>query len=216
MKKTVSLIAVAAVAVVGLAGCSSKNKPLADPTHTPHSSISVSTSPSPTSSSPAHDRVPQASLSAVGAATSIDPCQLVTQDEASSLTHASFGPGQEEGGGLRKECVYGAQTPNVLSVIVVRAASLADAQSGWNQLLAEAKQAAGKAAGLVQLSPDSTIGDRAEWVELDLAQVDISARGLAFQKGAVGVYVIDLVRGGSAPTRDALTAQAQTVLGRLP
>jgi hypothetical protein len=216
MKNTVSLIAVAAVALAGLTACSSKDKPTADPSRTPLGSLSASATPDAPSSSPSHQRVPKASLSAVGANTTIDPCQLVTQDEASALAHASFGPGQEEGGGVRKDCVYGAQTPNVLSVYVVQAASVGDAQAGWNQLLAEAKQGAGQAAGMLQLSSDSTIGDRAEWVELGLAQIHISARGLAFQKGVVGVYVIDLVRGGSAPSLADMTAQAQTILGRLP
>jgi hypothetical protein len=219
MKNTVSLIAVAAVAVVGLTGCSakdSKDKPAADRAQTPLSSLSASSSPRSPSPSPSHQRVSQASVSAVGANTNLDPCQLVTQDEASALAHASFGPGKEEGAGVRKDCVYGAQTPNVMHVFVIQAASAADATSGWNQLLAEAKQSAGQAAGMLQLSSDSTIGDRAEWVELDLAQIHVSGRGLAFQKGAVAVYVIDLVRGGSAPSRDAMTAQAQTVLGRLP
>ena len=215
MKKTVSLIA-AAVAVAGLTACSSKDKPTAGPSRTPHTAHAASATPDAPSSSPSQHRVPRASISAVGANTHLDPCQLVTQDEASALAHASFGPGKEEGGGVRKDCVYGAQTTNVLSVYVVQAASVGDAQAGWNQLLAEAKQYAGQAAGMLQLSPDSTIGDRAEWVELDLAQINVSARGLAFQKGAVAVYVIDLVRGGSAPTRDALAAQADTVLGRLP
>ena len=50
---------------------------------------------------------------------------------------------------------------------------------------------------------------------LNLPQIGVSGRGLAFLKGSVGVYMIDEVRGGSAPSRDAMTTQAQTVLGRL-
>ena len=213
--KLVTTLTAALVLAATLTACGSKDKPSADATPR-HSQVShgLTSSPGSPSSSPHH--VPQASLSAVGAQNTIDPCQIVTQDEASSLTHASFGPGKEEGNKVRHECVYGAQTPNVFTVYVIQAASTGDAQAGWDQLLAEAQQAAGQASNLVQLSPESGIGDRAEWLELDLSQIGVSGRGLAFLKGSVGVYLIDEVRGGSAPTRDAMTTQAQTVLSRLP
>ena len=61
------------------------------------------------------------------------------------MAHASFGPGKEEGNKIRHECVYGAQTPNVLSVIVLTGASSGDAQAEWDQLLAEAQQAVSQA-----------------------------------------------------------------------
>jgi hypothetical protein len=132
------------------------------------------------------------------------------------MTHASFGPGKEEGNKVRHECVYGAETPNVFTVYVIQAASAGDAQSGWDQLLAEAQQGAGQAANLVHLTPGTGIGDRSEWLDLNLPQIQVSGRGLAFLKGSVGVYMIDEVRGASAPTQDAMTTQAQTMLNRLP
>ena len=57
---------------------------------------------------------------------------------------------------------------------------------------------------MVHLTPDSSIGDRAEWVELNLSQIGVSGRGLAFLQGPVGVYMIDEVRGGvgAQPGRD--------------
>jgi hypothetical protein len=196
-----------------LTACGGNDKPSADPTSSPSASVHASRSTAP----PPRSASPSPSLSASGAvSTSLDPCQLVTQAEASSLAHARFGPGKEEGNQLRHECVYGAQTPNVLTVYVVQASSPAAAQAGWNTLLAEAQQFAGQAASRVQLTADSTIGDRAEWVELDLSQIGVSARGLAFLKGATGVYLIDLVRGGAAPARPALADEAQTVINRLP
>lgn len=211
--KHLSLIAAAMVLCAGLTACGSKDQPAADPTVTPlHSSAAAS---SPTSA-PSTKKAPTPTSSPQAADTTIDPCKLVTQDEASAMTHASFGPGKEEGTKIRHTCVYGAQTANVLMVFVLQGATTGDAQAEWDQLLAEAKSAAGQAANLVQLTPDSGIGDRAEWVELNLSQIDVSGRGLAFLKGPVGVYMIDEVRGGSAPTRDAMTAQAQTVVDRLP
>jgi hypothetical protein len=213
--KLVSTLAAAVVLATAITGCSSKDKPSADPTvkvKAPHTSVGPVQAGSP-SSSP--HKVPKVKLTESGAPTTLDPCALVTQQEASSLAGVSFAAGKEGGNGLRKECIYGAQTPNVLSVYVVTAASEGDAQAGWNQLLSEAQQAAGQAAGQIQLSPESGVGDRAEWAELNLAQIDVQARGLAFQSGVTGVYIIDVVRGGAAPSRDALSNEAQTVLGRI-
>jgi hypothetical protein len=210
--KTGPLIAAAALLATGLSACTSANT-----TKTNADATSPSTSAAPAvSTSKSASPLPKLSLSESAVATTIDPCQLVTQAEASSLANASFGPGKQGGSNVRHECVYGAQTPNVLTVYVVEAASPADAQAGWDQLLNQAKQAAGQAAGMVTLTDDSGIGDRAEWAELNLAQINVQGRGLAFEKGSVGVYMIDLVRGGTAPSRDALTAQANTVISRLP
>ncbi|HEX3297711.1 MAG TPA: hypothetical protein VHR85_12915 [Nocardioides sp.] len=211
--KPVLTIAAAALSAASLAACGSNDKPTADPTHAAAHTAPASPSPASGSASPHH--APTASSSPKGAATALDPCQLVTQDEASALAHATFGPGKEEGNKVRHECVYGAQTPNVFTVFVLKGASVGDAQAEWDQLLAEAKQAAGQAANLVSLTPEPGLADRAEWVELDLAQIDVSARGLAFLHGDVGVYMIDLVRGGAAPSRTDLAAEANTVLGRL-
>lgn len=215
--KLVPAIAVAALAAATLGACGGHSKHAGgQPTLGALSPSSAPTSQSP-SSAPSKKVPPSRVVSATGAPTNLDPCQLVTQNEASSLTGASFGPGQEggSGNGVRKECVYGSQTANVLSVYVVTAASEADAQTGWNQLLAEAQQAAGQAAGQIQLTAASGVGDRAEWAELDLAQIGVQARGLAFQSGVTGVYIIDLVKGGNPPSRDDLTNEAQTVLGRI-
>jgi hypothetical protein len=100
-------------------------------------------------------------------------------------------------------------------VFVWQAASAADAQAGWNQLLALAQQAAGQAAQYIQLSPASGIGDRAEWAELNLAAIHVQGRGLAFESGATGVYIIDEARDGAPPSRVALSSEAQMVLGRI-
>lgn len=209
----VSTIAAAVVVAASLTACGGKARSAADPTSAPVSPASHATS----SSSPTDPPPSSPTSSPKGTQNTFDPCQLVTQSEASTMAHTSFGPGQEEGNKIRHECVYGAQTPNVLSVIVLTGASSGDSQAEWNQLLAEAQQAVSQApANLIHLAPGDGIGDRSEWVEADLSQIGVEARGLAFLKGSVGVYVIDLVRGAAAPSRDAMTAEAQTVIGRLP
>jgi hypothetical protein len=213
--KRLPTIAAAALVAATLVACGSNSKPTADPSSP--SSLKVShatTSTAPPTTAPPTKASPPSSPQ--GQANNLDPCQLVTQSEASALANANYGPGKEEGNQVRHECVYGAQTPNVLDVFVLQGASTADAQAEWDQLLAEAKQAAGQAANLITLTPETGIADRAEWVELNLSSIHVSGRGLAFLKGSVGVYMVDLVRGGLAPSRTAMSAEAQTVLSRLP
>jgi hypothetical protein len=208
--RPVPTIAAAVVVAAGLTACGGKAKLAADPASPPASHATRSSSPTdPPPSSP--------TSSPKGTQNTFDPCRLVTQSEASAMAHSSFGPGKEEGNNIRHECVYGAQTANVLSVIVLTGASSGDAQAEWNQLLAEAQQGVSQApANMIHLTHGAGIGDRSEWVEVDLSQIGVQARGLAFLKGSVGVYVIDLVRGAAAPSRDAMTAEAQIVLSRLP
>jgi hypothetical protein len=210
--RPVPTIAAALVVAASLTACGGKAKPAA----APPTGASPPASHATSSASPTGSPSPQSTSSPKGAANTFDPCQLVTQSEASAMAHSTFGPGKEEGNKIRHECVYGAQTPNVLSVIVLTGASNQDAQAEWNQLLSEAQSAAGQSANLLTLTPDPGLTDRGEWVELNLSQIGVDARGLAFLKGSVGVYMIDLVRGAAAPSRAAFTTEAQTVLTRLP
>jgi hypothetical protein len=212
--RPVPTIAAAVVVAAGLTACGGKAKLAADPASAP---ASPPASHATRSSSPTDPPPSSPTSSPKGTQNTFDPCRLVTQSEASAMAHSRFGPGKEEGNNIRHECVYGAQTANVLSVIVLTGASSGDAQAEWNQLLAEAQQGVSQApANMIHLTHGAGIGDRSEWVEADLSQIGVQARGLAFLKGSVGVYVIDLVRGAAAPSRDAMTAEAQIVLSRLP
>ena len=206
--KRVPTIAAAALMAATLAACHGNGKATADPTASSKRTTPRSSS-TPTST--------KATSPSGGKTTTLDPCQLVTREEASALAHATFGPGLEQGPPTARRCVYGSQTTNVLTVVVAAASSDAAAQAHWNQLLTEAQQGVpAEAAGLVKMTPQSGLADRAEWVELDLSAIHVSARGLVFLSGNVGVYMIDLVRDAPAPSRSALTQQAQTVLSRLP
>jgi hypothetical protein len=208
--KRVPTIAAAALMAATLAACNSHAKTTADPS-------SGASRKGTTTSSSASPSTTQASSSSDAKATSLDPCRLVTREEASALANAPFGPGVEQGPRTARRCIYGGQTANVLTVVVAAASSDAAAQAHWNQLLAEAQQGLSEApTGSVKLTPQAGLADRAEWVELDLSAIHVSARGLAFLNSNVGVYMIDLVRDGAAPSRPALTDQANTVLSRLP
>src|SRR6478609_6805747 len=86
------------------------------------SSPTASTSPSP-------DASPSSQPSPNATPVSYDPCVLISQTEASTLTGANFGPGKEELAGATKLCIYGAQTKNVFEIGIVQAPDLATIQS---------------------------------------------------------------------------------------
>jgi hypothetical protein len=208
--KRVLTIAAAALMAASLAACKDNSSPQVISTLAASSTVAT---PAASSAPPST----KASIAAGVKRTTLDPCRLVTQEEASAMTHANFGPGLEQGPSTARRCVYGAQTANVLTVVAAAAPSADAAKAHWSQLLAEAQQGLSEApAGSVKLTPESSIADRAEWVELDLSAIHVSARGLAFLDGSTGVYLIDLVRDGAPPGRSDMTDQANTVLGRLP
>ncbi len=209
--KRVLTIAAAVLMAASLAACKDKAAPTADPTLAASSAVRT-----PVASSSLPSTQASTTAAAAAKATTLDPCSLVTREEASAMAHASFGPGREEGPKSARRCVYGAQTANVLTVFAAAAASDDAAKASWNQLLAEAQQGVPpEAAGLVELTPQSGLADRAEWVELNLSALQVFGRGLAFLSGNTGVYMIDLVRGAAAPSRSEMTDQAHTVMGRL-
>ena len=93
--------------------------------------------PSPTAPTPSASASANANL---------DPCQLVTQQEASQLAGVSFGAGTEQTiSSGAKMCVYGGKTLHVFTVEVAVAADVTTAQAAWAQHEAEAQ------AGLQQL-----------------------------------------------------------------
>jgi hypothetical protein len=208
--KRVLTIAAAALMATSLAACKDNSSPKVVSTLAASSTVATPAA----SSAPPSAKAP---IAAAAKRTTLDPCRLVTRDEASAMAHASFGPGLEQRSPGARRCVYGSQTANVLTVFAAAASSTDAAKAYWDQLLNEAQQGLSDApAGSVKLTPESGIADRAEWVELDLSAIHVSARGLAFLSGSTGVYLIDLVRDGAAPSRPDMTDQANTVLGRLP
>lgn len=179
----------------------------------------TSTPTTTTSTPPTGSATPAATVSSSPAAaggsasTTIDPCQLVTQQEASALTGASFGPGRPEtDSAASRRCIYGYQTKNVFEVIVVQGSSVAQVQAAKDQIRAEAEQQLGSQVNMTQVSG---VGDDAEFLQAAANNL-IGISGLYVVKGTVGFGLVDVVAGGTAPSQAALTTQANTVLGRLP
>ncbi|MGA7910131.1 MAG: hypothetical protein WCC30_01070 [Candidatus Dormiibacterota bacterium] len=167
-----------------------------------------------------------ASPSASAVATTTDPCQVVTQSEASTLAGTTYGTSKEEttsGGG--KICWYGAGTLNVFEVFVGTASSAAVAQSQWDTEKSEivtqlAKQTNVPGLTLTINESDTSLSgaDRAAVGTLSetYGGHTFSASALYALKGATFLAIVDLVVDHPAPATSAMEAQGQTALARLP
>jgi hypothetical protein len=151
--------------------------------------------------------------------TAIDPCQLITGQEASSLTGATFGAGKSSTlSGNAKMCTYGANTKNVFEVIVAIAPDVATAKK------AEASAEADLQANASQIQQGMTItklpnfapNTDAVLMELKPNSLGISGRSMLLLRGTSFAAFDDLALGGSAPSADAMKAEAMKVLAQLP
>ena len=199
-------------ALLALAGCGgqSPSGSGAGPAAAPTAQVSASASPSP---SPSAD------------VANLNPCQLVTQQEASQLAGVSFEAGKLEAiSDHAKTCTYGGQTTNVFMVEVALAPDAATAQASWAQSEAEAQT------GLQKLVAEAGGNVTVNAADISLAGADKAASasgtgtimGRSFTvtaiyllKGRVFVTFSDLVVDKPAPTPAQMQQQAQTVLGRI-
>lgn len=182
------------------------------------------TANNPSPSAPA-TAAAQASASPKTAA-DFDPCQLVTQQEASQLAGGTvFAAGKQEStSGGAKMCVYTGQTVDVFMVEVAVASDTATAQSDWDQQEAQAQ------AGIQQFVAQSgaSVNFTAGNVTIPGADKAASASGggdfegqtlnitaVYILKGPVFVMFSDLARNKPAPSVSAMEQQGQTVLTRI-
>jgi Protein of unknown function (DUF3558) len=206
-----------ALGAVLIAGCSAAVSPTASSSAGGPAFV-VTPSPSPTPSS-ADTSGASGSSEPTGVVTDLDPCQLVTSDEASTLSGVSFSAGQEsttEGNG--KICTYG-QEGNVFSVIVGVAPDVATAQAGEQAAEADLQKAANNGLKLTELKGFN--GGTADAAVLEGSQsvggLTLSASAIYLLKGTTFFGFSDFATGGGkAPSSEALQAQAITSMGRLP
>lgn len=152
--------------------------------------------------------------------TPLDPCVLISSQEASTLAGASFGTGKEsttpEG---MKSCTYGAQTTNVFAVDVIQAPDLNTAKSYKAQFLADLQaqlqQLTSQGLNVTEM-PNFADGAVMADANINTGTVDFSGRAIGFLKGTVFFGFSDLVVGGAAPGSAAVQSEATSVLGRLP
>jgi hypothetical protein len=166
------------------------------------------------------------SAPAAPSTTSLDPCQLVTSAEASTLAGTTYATGREEttDGGSRV-CVYGYQTRNVFMVLVTQAPDADTAQAAWadEQARAQALMQRDLPGGL---SPNVSVNQDAGVAGYDNSATaagggtiggrTLNISAIYLLKGPTFVTYSDLLLDNAAPTTDALAAQAKSVLTRLP
>ena len=153
--------------------------------------------------------------------TSIDPCTLLTQDEASKLAGFALAAGTsttlENNDRL---CSYGAEG-SVLQVLVAVAPDAATAKAGEPDFKATLEQGvaqAGIASPKLTELPDFEPGVDAAMVEGSASAAGTKVNGIALYalKGAVIVAISQIGIGTAVASGDDLKAQAHTTLARLP
>lgn len=205
---TASLLAACGAATTDTSPTPASSSNAATPTAT-----AIATAPPTAAPTPSQSAVP----------TSYDPCQLVTASEASSLAGVTYTVGKEEtnsGGG--RDCVYGAETLNVLTVLVGVASDTTTAQADWAAEEAQAKsqlESAAKGAGIdISISDISLSGADMAAVATgsgSISGVKLAASVIYLLKGTVFVSFSDLVLGKAPPSESDMENEANTVLGRI-
>jgi hypothetical protein len=152
--------------------------------------------------------------------TTLNPCELVTAAEASTLTGATYADGTPEStgqGGLR--CVYGSNTTNVFFVQVAQGANPAAAQAAWVDEKAAFQSALSEATAVATVNENDVtgIGDLAATVSesASILGVPVNGSGIYLIKGS-NFLAFGATSNGPVPTADALKAQAMTSVARMP
>jgi hypothetical protein len=219
---------VALVASLALAACSS-NTGSTNGTVASSSASATATvvPPGGGGATSAASPTPSATPEATAVQTALDPCQMVTAQEASQLAGATYTAGVESttsGGG--KICTYGGQTRNVFEVILAQApdvatakAEEADAKAGLTTDYPGVKVTITQITDLqngAATPPPGGIDAEAAQASATISGIQFGAIGMYLLKGATFVGFSDVEVGGTAPTLDAMKAQASIVLGRIP
>jgi Protein of unknown function (DUF3558) len=182
------------------------------PSSAPTSEPTTSTTPS---------EAPAESPDATPVPTTIDPCQVVTPEEASTLAGVKFGPQSSTlTSNNAKLCSYG-QQGLTLNVIVAAAPDAATAKAEEPAFKAEIEKAAADA-GLADLKL-TEITDFQPGVDAAVLSGSTTINGTKIEgvalyalKNAVLLAITDLAYGGKAPTAQAVEDEAKVALDRLP
>jgi hypothetical protein len=176
--------------------------------------------PEPTTSTTPSEAAAE-SPGATAVPTTIDPCQVVTPEEASTLAGAKFGPSSATTmSNNGKLCMYGQQGLS-FNVIVTAAPDAATAKAEEPAFKAEIERAAADAGlGNMKLTeiPDFQPGIDAAVLSGTATVGGTKVEGIALYalKNAVLLALTDLAFGGTAPTAAAMEDEAKVALGRLP
>jgi hypothetical protein len=218
------LTAVAAAALV-LAGCTGTTTPSAVASAVVNASIppiateAPSVAPSEATGSSSEEPTESEGPSAV--ATDIDPCQLITADEAGKLTGTTFGPGKESVSDKNvRSCNYAAAGGNLFTVEVAVAPDEATAKAAEDAAKQDLQDQAQKSANLplkITQLPNFAPNTDAALMEASVTSpIQFGARAMLVLRGTTFFAFDDVAVGGQPPSAQAMQDEAMTVLGKLP
>ena len=208
-------LAVIATAVA-LTACSGSSPAASSAASSSAASSSAASEVAAASATPTEAPTATPTSEPTGRPTALDPCQVVTASEASTLSGASYTSGQESTSGNAKLCTYGPNTTNIFTVVVGEAADTSTAQSDEQDFVAQLQQAAANGLTLTQL-PGFAAGTDAATLEgsMSAGGQTVSVSALYLLKGTTFVGFSDVAINGTAPSSADLQAEAMTVLGRI-
>ena len=225
-RSAVALVTAAAVLVV--AACSSGGpNPSASASivanANPPPAASVAATPGPGASSAAVSEAPSESAFPSAVATNIDPCQLITADDASAFVGTKFGAGRESTSENNvKTCNYDAPGPNLFFVEVAVAPDEATAKAAEAAQEADLESQAQDLASLgltVTKMPGFAANTDAALMQGSLSEggVSVAARAMFLLRGTTFVAFSDTaVGGGQPPSEQAFKDKANELLAKLP
>jgi hypothetical protein len=228
VSRPAALATLAIVAALGVGACSSGANPsavasaLANASLPPLPSEAATPLPSaPASSSGANQ--PSESALPTAIATDIDPCQLITADQASTLVGVKFGAGKESDNGKNvKICSYAGPGPNIFMVEVAVAPDVATAKAAEAAVQADIASTANEQGGMgltvTQLPNFAANTDAAMLAgQKSGGGLSIAARAMLVLRNATFFAFSDLAAGGGQPpSEQAMKDKANEILATLP
>ena len=223
-----SLVVLAALSAAGLGACNASSAPTQAPAALIRPSVAIAT-PQPAGSaeaspteaaSPSEVAVASDAPSFTPVPTSIDPCSLLTQAEASKLAGTSLAAGTSSQENNVRICSYGAEGSVVELLVAVApdAASAKAAEPDFKATLEQGVAQAGIANPKLTEMAGFDPGVDAAMVEgsATAAGTKLSAIALYALKGAVIVALSDLGVGSPVASSADIQAQAHATLAKLP
>lgn len=216
--------ALAVVAAVAVGACSSGGPNasaiasiLANASLPPVASSAPTPVPSAASSGPSELALPSA------VATDIDPCQLITSADATTLTGVTFGPGKESTTDKNvKICNYAAAGPNLFMVEVAIAPDVATAKAAEAAQEADLESSAQDLASLgltVTKLPNFAPNTDAALMQGGLSEggMSVAARAMFVLRNTTFFGFSDVaVNGGQPPSEQAMKDEATALLDKVP
>ena len=220
--------AIAVVAAFAVAGCSSSTgapsaiaSALANASLPPIQAPVPSASSEPTSAPASEEASGTPEPTAV--VTDIDPCQLVTSDDATAFTGVKMGAGKASTTeGNARICTYAGPGPNILMVEVAIAPDVATAKAAEkaaeNDLDSQAQQNGADALKVTKM-PGFAENTDAAMLEGGGSGggLTLAARAMLLLRATTFLAFSDVaVGGGKPPSAQQFQDEANTLLGKLP